>query len=173
MSEPLIIANTGNGKGKTTAAMGMALRAVGHKKKTVIVQFIKHEISGEVKALQQLAPDLVEVSVSGLGFTWESDDLNKDKAAAQNGWKKAKEVLISGECDLLILDELTYTINYGFLDIDDVVDALLNRAGSMHVIITGRDLPEKLKEICNTVTEMGEIKHHFSQRIKSQQIIEY
>jgi cob(I)alamin adenosyltransferase len=173
MSRGLIIANTGNGKGKTTAAFGVVLRAVGHEKKSAVVQFIKSSESAEIKALKKLAPTLVELFTTGLGFTWLSEDLEKDKAAAQKGWAIAKELITKGEKDLIVLDEITYPINMKMISEDDVCEVLSSRREGLHIIVTGRDLPTKLQNICDTVTEMREIKHHFQNKVKSQEIIEF
>ena len=173
MIKNLIIANTGNGKGKTTAAFGMALRAIGHNKRVAIIQFIKGNSSGEVKALNRLAPDLVDIFTEGLGFTWNSKDLEKDKSAALQGWNIAEKALASNSYDLIILDEITYPINYNFLNEDLVIEALLNCSKNSHIIITGRDLPVKLSKICDTISDINEVKHHFNSNIKSQPVIEF
>ena len=121
----LVILNTGNGKGKTTAALGTAFRAMGHGWRVCMVQFIKGKWKpGEVRMAGKLPPGQFEVIPMGEGFTWESDNLDKDKATAQRAWEIAREKLLSGDFQLVILDEITYTITYKFLDLDDVLEAI-------------------------------------------------
>jgi cob(I)alamin adenosyltransferase len=173
MSKGLIIANTGNGKGKTTAAFGLILRAIGHEKKSAVVQFIKSSESAEIKALKKLAPTLVELFTTGLGFTWKSEDIKKDEMAAQKGWEIAKDLISNCKNDLIVLDEITYPINLKMISEDEVCEVLSSRREDLHIVVTGRDLPSKLATICDTITEMGEIKHHFKSNVKSQPIIEF
>lgn len=163
----LTIVYTGNGKGKTTAALGMVLRAWGRGMAVVMLSFIKSETSnyGEERAAKKLGIELIPL---GGGFTWLSKDIEKDKALAQKCWALCKEKIASGTYDIVILDEITYPINYGWLDIDDVIETLRGRPHDLHVVITGRDAPEKLIEYADLVTEMREIKHPFQQGIKAQ-----
>ncbi len=172
MYKGLIIVNTGTGKGKTTAAFGMILRAVGHAMKSCIIQFIKQKQSGEITALKKLAPDLVSITMHGRGFTWESDDLSKDKAAACEGWEKAKLIIKSNECSTLLLDEITYPINYGMIALDDVVSTLENKPNDMNIIITGRDAPEEICQIADCVSVISAEKHHFKNGVAAQKGIE-
>lgn len=169
----LVLINTGDGKGKTTAALGAALRAAGHGMKVLIVQFIKSpkRPSGEIKALKSL--ENVEIRTMGMGFTWDSRDLESDKAAAMEAWRFASEMLAGGEYDLIVLDEINYAIRYGLLDVDDVVRGISNRDPKVHVILTGRNAHPRLIDLADTVTEMVEIKHHFREGIRSVRGIEF
>lgn len=157
-NSPLLIVYTGDGKGKTTAALGMAMRAIGRGRKVAVVQFIKGKWpTGEEKF--STGNDNIDFFVMGRGFTWDSDDLEKDKALAMEGWEKAVECLTGGEYDLIILDELTYCFQYKFLDLDIVIDVLKDR--TKDVVVTGRNAPTELIDICDTATEMKQIKHAF------------
>ncbi len=172
MSKGLIIVNTGDGKGKTTAAFGMILRAVGHNLKSAVVQFIKSEESGEITALKRLAPDLVQMETTGLGFTWLSKDLEKDKAAALRGWDIAKEIISENSVSILLLDEITYPINMGMISESEVIEVLEKKPESLHIIITGRNASEKIRKVANCVSEISSTKHHYQEGISSQIIIE-
>jgi len=169
----LIIINTGNGKGKTTAALGVALRAVGQGFKVTMVQFIKGRWrTGEYVAASRLAPNF-EIIRMGLGFTWLSKDIERDKAEAQHGWKLAKEKIESGLYNLVILDELTHAINLGFVDLDDVLETLSKRAETLHVIVTGRSAPQKMIDMADLVTEMKLVKHPYREGVAAQRGIEF
>ena len=170
----LVILNTGNGKGKTTAALGTAFRAMGHGWRVCMVQFIKGKWKpGEVRMASKLAPEQFEVIPMGEGFTWESENLEKDKATAQRAWEIAKEKLLSGEFQLVILDEITYTITYKFLDLDDILDAIRQRPSHVNVILTGRGAHPALVELADLVSEIHEVKHPYRQGILAQVGIEY
>ena len=170
----LVILNTGNGKGKTTAALGTAFRAMGHGWRVCMVQFIKGKWKpGEVRMAGKLAPGQFEVIPMGEGFTWESENLEKDKATAQRAWDIAKEKLLSGDFRLVILDEITYTITYKFLDLDDVIDAIRRRPSHVNVIMTGRSAHPALAELADLVSEVHEVKHPYRQGILAQVGIEY
>ena len=156
----LVIINTGHGKGKTTAALGLMMRAHGRGLKTRLFQFIKHEGAkfGEHRSLATL-----EIPFAGLGdgFSWRSQDLDQSKALAVAGWEEAKAAILSGDYDLVVLDEVTYPVSWGWFDVDDVVNTLKARPPKVHVVLTGRDAHEKLVETADTVTEMRKIKHAF------------
>ena len=170
----LVILNTGNGKGKTTAALGTAFRAMGHGWRVCMVQFIKGKWKpGEVRMAGKLPPGLFEVIPMGEGFTWESENLEKDKATAQRAWEIAKEKLLSGDFQLVILDEITYTITYKFLDLDDVLEAIRRRPSNVNVIMTGRGAHPALMELADLVSEVHEVKHPYRQGILAQVGIEY
>jgi cob(I)alamin adenosyltransferase len=170
----LVILNTGNGKGKTTAALGTALRAMGHGWRVCMVQFIKGKWKpGEVRMAGKLAPGQFEIIPMGEGFTWESENLEKDKATAQRAWDIAKEKLLSGDFQLMILDEITYTITYKFLDLDDVVETIRRRPANVNVIMTGRGAHPALVELADLVSEVHEVKHPYRQCILAQVGIEY
>ena len=170
-AQSLVLVYTGNGKGKTTAALGLIFRALGRGWKIAVVQFIKGRETGEY-AFAETQPD-VDWHVMGLGFTWESDDLNKDKAAAQNAWEQAEEYIQGGEHNIVILDEITYAINYDFIQLDDVVNALKNRPKHVHVVLTGRDAPEVIVELADLVSEMNPIKHPFDKGIAAQKGVDF
>jgi len=169
----LLLVHTGKGKGKTTAALGLAFRALGHGMPVCVIQFIKGSGNyGELKAAERFK-DLVEFHVVGEGFTWESEDLNKDRQAAANGWSLAKSRIEEGRHRLVILDEFTYAINYGMVNGEEAMECLRMRPEGMHVVITGRDAPEWLVEIADLVTEMREIKHPFASGVKAQKGVEW
>jgi cob(I)alamin adenosyltransferase len=169
----LVIINTGNGKGKTTAGFGMMIRAWGRGMNTMAVQFIKSEKSkyGEQLAAEKLGIDMIP---SGRGFSWTSKDLSEDEALAQNGWQIAKEKIASGEFDVIMLDEITYPVSWGWIDVDEVLEVIANKPKMLNLIITGRDAHEKLVEVADLVTEMQEIKHPYAdQGIPAQKGVEF
>ena len=169
----LLIIFTGNGKGKTTCAIGIAIRAAGHGMKISFIQFIKGtEETGEIKALSRFS-DLIDVKVMGRGFTWKSNDLSKDEKAAQKAWRHAKNLILSGDFDMVILDEFTYAINYSMVSLEDVIETMTKRPAHCHVVITGRNAPQKLIDLADLVTEMHEIKHPFKDGIRAQRGIEF
>ena len=163
----LLVVYTGNGKGKTTAALGMVFRALGRGFRITVVQFIKGKWKTGERVFAQRLPELA-FHVMGLGFTWESDDLAKDKAAAQAAWETAKAAIASGDRDLVLLDELTYTIHYGFLDLGEVLSVLRERPAHVHVVVTGRNAPPELVDAADLVTEMTLVKHPFESGQKAQ-----
>lgn len=168
----LIIVNTGNGKGKTTAALGVALRACGYGMKVIMLQFFKGKWKyGELRSAPKL--ETFEVHPLGKGFTWESKDIEIDKAMVRQAWQEAKEKIASGKYDIVILDEINYALSYGFLPVEDVVDFLRNKPPMLHVILTGRDAKPEILQIADLVTEMREIKHPFQQGISAQRGIEF
>ena len=169
----LLIVNTGPGKGKTTAAMGLALRALGHGWKIGIVQFIKGAwATGERTALETFG-DRVEFHALGQGFTWNTQDKTRDIAACVKAWEKAKELIADPKFGLVILDELNIALRYDYLPLADVVAALAARRPSLHVVVTGRNAKPELIAIADTVTEMGAVKHHFAAGVKTQVGIEH
>jgi cob(I)alamin adenosyltransferase len=169
----LILLYTGNGKGKTTAALGQVLRAAGHGFKAAIVQFIKNmENTGEIKAAKNIA-DHLEIYPMGSGFTWDAKDTEELRHAAEKGWALAREKINSGQYFMVILDELTYVLNYGLIDQDEVIAFLEQKPDPLHVIITGRDASDKLIELADLVTEMKEIKHPYQKGVKATKGIEY
>jgi len=163
----LLVVYTGHGKGKTTAALGMVFRALGRGLAVTVVQFIK----GKWKTGERLFAEQVlglEFHVMGLGFTWDSDDLARDKAAARAAWETAREAIQSGRRDLVVLDELTYTFHYDFLSLDEVLDVLRARPPHVHVVVTGRNAPEALVEAADLVSEMVKVKHPYDAGVKAQ-----
>lgn len=170
----LVIVNTGNGKGKSTAAFGLMTRAWGRNMQVCVVQFIKTDDAqyGEQRAAKKMGIDWV---CSGDGFTWTSSDMDETIACARDGWKTAQERIVSGNYRVVILDEFTYVMRYGWLDTEMVIDWLrANKPPSLHLVITGRDAPEALLEYADLVTEMREIKHPFKEQgVRAQPGIEY
>ena len=168
----LVVVNTGNGKGKTTAALGVVLRAWGRGMRVVVIQFVKTRTSnyGENRAAKKLGIEMIPM---GEGFTWLSKDIEKDKATAREAWELARQKICSGEYDLVLLDELTYPLTYGWVPVQEVIDVLQHRPEGLHVIITGRDAPQELIDYADLVTEMREIKHPFRQGLKAQPGIEF
>lgn len=169
---PLVVVNTGDGKGKTTAALGVLFRAWGRGMRVVMLQFIKATTSnyGEDRAAKKLG---IEITPLGGGFTWLSKDIEKDKALARELWEICKEKISSAQYDIVILDEFTYPLAYGWLPIDEVLDFLRNRPPGMHIIITGRAAPPELIEFADLVTEMRDVKHPFEKGIKAQPGLEF
>ncbi len=170
----LIIVHTGKGKGKSTAAFGMAFRSLGHGLPVGVVQFVKGAIdTGERMALERFG-DLVSINRLGEGFTWETQDRQRDIAAARHAWETAKELIKSGAYHLVLLDELNIVLRYDYLPVDEVVQFLTTeKPADVHVVITGRNAPEALIEIADLVTEMELIKHPFRSGVKAQQGIEF
>jgi len=156
----LVIVNTGDGKGKSTAALGVLLRASGRDMRVGMFQFIKSAENpyGEHIAAARLG---VEIIPLGDGFTWLSDNLDADRALAARGWERCREAIQSGEFDVLIFDELTYPLNYGWLSTDEVLADLRARPVGTHVVVTGRNAPEALVEMADLVTEMRLVKHPY------------
>ncbi len=173
MKKGLLIVNTGDGKGKTTAALGMVLRAWGRGFRICVIQFVKAETGGwgEVKAAKKLG---IEWHTTGDGFTWTSKDMDETTARALHGWEIAKEKIASNQYDLIVLDEFTYALHFGWLNTSEVLDWLrLNRPLSLHLVITGRSAPEALIEQADLVTEMRLIKHPYEQGIQAQPGVEF
>ncbi|MCX6023318.1 MAG: cob(I)yrinic acid a,c-diamide adenosyltransferase [Chloroflexi bacterium] len=168
----LVVVNTGNGKGKTTAALGVLFRAFGQGLKVAMFQFIKTKTSnyGENRAARKLE---IEMTPLGDGFTWMSKDIERTSALNREGWELAKTRLQDAAYDVVILDELTYVINYGWLEIGEVLDALRSRPPRMHVIVTGRNAPEELIEYADLVTEMREVKHPYKSGVRAQRGLEF
>lgn len=168
----LVLINTGNGKGKSSAAFGVMIRALAADWKVAVCQFIKSGDwkVGEEKIGRQLGADWQSF---GDGFTWDSDNLDADIAHARTGWAAAKQLIEAGEHRLVLLDELTYLCSWGWVDEDDVVATISGRPEHVNVIITGRDAPAALVDIADTVTEMTEIKHAYQQGIRAKRGIDY
>ncbi len=169
----LLIVHTGPGKGKTTAAFGLALRMLGRGRRVGVVQFIKGAwTTGERFALERFG-DLVEWHTMGEGFTWETQDRARDVAAAERAWDKAVDLMADPALGLLILDELNIALRYEYLVEADVVAALVARPVALHVVVTGRNARPSLIEAADLVTEMGLVKHHFAAGVKAQEGIEF
>ncbi len=169
----LVIVNTGNGKGKTTAALGLLMRCWGQDLRVVMLQFLKAKTGkwGEIRAAQRMG---IEITPLGKGFTWMSQDIEQDRALTQACWQQCREKIESGLYDVVILDEITYPLKYGWLDTEEVLNTLRQRDPQMHVVITGRDASEELIAYADVVTEMREIKHPYRlQGVRAQKGIEF
>ena len=169
----LVIVNTGNGKGKTTAALGVVFRAWGRDMRVRVFQFLKQTGAqfGEQRAAKKLGIPIISM---GDGFTWRSKDLDQSGALAAAQWENAKDALLNGDDDIVVLDEFTYALTYGWVDTHDAIEALRKRPPLRHVIITGRNAPQELIDYADLVTEMREIKHPYKdQGIKAQPGIEF
>lgn len=173
MATGLLMIHTGDGKGKTTAALGMGLRALGHGRRVCVVQFIKGSWTyGELGAAERFG-DRLEFHVMGRGFTWKSDDLEKDAALAREAWTLAAEKIASAAYDMVILDELTYLITYGMLPEADVLSVLAQRPDRTHVVVTGRNASPGLLEAADMITEMAAVRHHYRAGVKAQAGVEF
>ncbi len=172
-SKGLLIVHTGPGKGKSTAAFGLILRALGHDWRVGVVQFGKGAWqTGERKALERFG-DQVSWHTLGEGFTWETQDRARDLAAAARAWEKARELMADDTIKLLVLDELNIALRYEHLPLDEVVAALSARRPDLHVVVTGRNAKPELIAAADLVTEMQAVKHHFAAGVKAQQGIEF
>jgi cob(I)alamin adenosyltransferase len=160
----LLIVYTGKGKGKTTAALGIVFRALGRGLRVAMVQFIKGKWKTGEGSLAEKLPELTFL-VMGRGFTWESDDISRDKEAARAAWRKSAEIIAAGEHAIVVLDELTYVINYDFVALEEILAALRTRPEHVHVVITGRNAPDLLVQMADLVTEMKSIKQPFEKGI--------
>ncbi|SFX49833.1 cob(I)yrinic acid a,c-diamide adenosyltransferase [Marinospirillum alkaliphilum] len=167
----VVVVHTGNGKGKSTAAFGMAARALGHGMKVGIVQFIKGSFSTGEEAFFRRFPD-VSYHVMGQGYTWETQNLEQDKATAARGWAQAKAFLEDPSVDLVVLDELNIALKYQYIDMQAVLDALAQRPAMQHVVITGRGARDELIAVADTVSEHREIKHAFHAGVMAQKGVE-
>ena len=164
----IIVVNTGNGKGKSSSGFGMAIRALGHGMQVGVVQFIKGAMStGEEKFLRRF-PDEVSFHAMGEGYTWETQDRERDIAKAREAWEQAKRFLADPAIGMVVLDELNIALKYRYLDVHAVIADLLDRPPMQHVVITGRGAPPELVEIADTVTEMNVVKHAFKAGIAAQ-----
>ncbi len=173
MRRGLVIVNTGEGKGKTTAALGLLFRAWGRDFKLRMFQFIKHSTArfGEHRAAERIG---LPIESLGDGFTWLSRDMDETTALAVAQWERCKEAILEGEEDVIVLDEFTYAMHYEWVPVSDVIETLKQRPETMHVIITGRYAPQELIDYADLVTEMKLIKHPFAdQGIKAQPGIEF
>ena len=169
----LVIVNTGDGKGKTSAALGVLFRAWGRGMQVRMFQFLKHTGAhfGEHRAADKLG---IPIQAMGDGFTWRSKDMDRTADLAVQQWRNCKDAILSGEDDIIILDELTYILTYGWVPVQEVLEVLRQRPAMLHVIITGRDAPAELIEYADLVTEMQVIKHPYrDQGIKAQPGIEF
>lgn len=170
--ESLVLLNTGNGKGKSSAAFGVMVRAIARDWRVAVVQFVKGGDwkVGEEKIGRQLG---VEWRACGGGFTWDSDDLDHDIALARAAWDEAAAIIASGDFDLVILDELTYLCAWGWVPTAEVVAAIAGRPSHVNIVITGRDAPAEFVEVADTVTEMRHVKHAYDRGILAKRGIDY
>jgi cob(I)alamin adenosyltransferase len=168
----LVIVNTGDGKGKTTAAMGIVIRAVARGWKVCVIQFIKSGRwrVGEEKVAKDLGVDWWSL---GDGFSWDSDDLDRSADLARAAWQRAKEEIASGGYDVVVLDEVTYPMSWGWIPPDEVVDAIRERPAHVNVMATGRNAPAELVEMADTVTEMRKVRHAYDRGIGARRGIDY
>jgi cob(I)alamin adenosyltransferase len=169
----LLIVHTGKGKGKSTAAFGMVFRAIGHGFPVGIVQFVKGAWgTGERDVLEKF-PELVTIKAMGEGFTWDTQDRQRDLAAARAAWEQAKAMIADPRHRIVLLDELNIVLRYDYLPLDEVLEVLRNKPRDLHVIVTGRNAKDELIEIADLVTEMTEIKHPFRSGVKAQAGVEF
>jgi len=172
VAKSLVVVNTGDGKGKSSAAFGIMIRGIARDWKVGVVQFVKSGDwnVGEEKIGRQLGVDWHN---EGQGFTWNSEDLEQDKAIAQKGWEVARDLIEAGEHQLLILDELTYLINWGWIEPEPVYEAIRNRPAHVSIVVTGRDAPQGLIDVADTVSEVIKVKHAFDNGIIAKKGIDY
>jgi cob(I)alamin adenosyltransferase len=168
----LVLVNTGDGKGKSTAAFGVVMRGVARGWRVCVIQFIKSDKwkVGEEKVARSLG---VEWLKGGDGFTWESPDLDESRGRAVAAWELAAATIAAGEHELVVLDELTYPVNYGWLPVGAVVGAIRGRPEHVNIVATGRDAPGELVELADTVTEMRKVKHAFDRGIRARRGIDF
>jgi cob(I)alamin adenosyltransferase len=168
----VVIVNTGHGKGKTTAAMGTLIRAVARGWKVCVVQFIKSGRwrVGEAQVAKQLGVDWWTI---GEGFSWESDDLEESEAVARSAWDAARQKVSSGNYHLVVLDEITYPMNWGWISPEDVAKVIRDRPPHVNVIATGRDAPRELVEVADTITEMTKVRHAYDRGVRARRGIDY
>ena len=168
----LVLINTGDGKGKSTAAFGTAMRAVARGWRVAVIQFLKSGdwSVGEERIGRQVGIDWWTL---GDGFTWDSENIEESEAIAREAWETAKEKIGSGEYELVILDEVTYPVNWGWIDTQDVVSTLENRPETVNIFLTGRDADQELIDVADTVTEMRKIKHAFDRGVMARRGIDY
>ena len=169
----LLIVHTGKGKGKSTAAMGLAVRAIGNGMKVGIVQFVKGVWETGERVVLDKFPELCVIKAMGEGFSWETQDRQRDIQAAENAWQMATDMMDDESFDLIILDELNIPLRYDNLDIDAVVKTLRDKRERLHVVVTGRNAKEPLLEAADLVTEMTMVKHPFRAGVRAQKGIEF
>ncbi|MFX4085102.1 cob(I)yrinic acid a,c-diamide adenosyltransferase [Sphingobium yanoikuyae] len=169
----LLIVHTGKGKGKTTAALGMVVRMIGHGKKVGVVQFVKGAMTTGEKAVFDAFPEQVEFKPMGEGFTWNTQDRSRDIALAREAWDEVKRMVADPDYAMVLADELNIVLRYDYLPLDEVLAVLTGKDEMKHVVVTGRNAPEALVEAADLVTEMTMIKHPFRSGVKAQAGIEY
>jgi cob(I)alamin adenosyltransferase len=169
----LLIVHTGKGKGKSTAAFGMIFRHVGHGLKSGVVQFVKGSWGTGERTVLEKFPDLVTIKAMGEGFTWETQDRDRDIAHARAGWEEAKRMIADPELSMVLLDELNIVLRYDYLPWEEVKAALASRPMDKHIVITGRNAKDELIEMADLVTEMEMVKHPFRSGVKAQKGVEF
>jgi cob(I)alamin adenosyltransferase len=169
----LVIVHTGPGKGKTSAALGMVVRAIGHGMKVGVVQFVKGAMATGEKAVFDRFPDLVEFKPMGEGFTWDTQDRSRDIAVAREAWEEVKRMIADPGYAMVVADELNIVLRYDYLDIAEVMGAIVARPADCHVVVTGRNAKDEMIEAADLVTEMTQVKHPFRDGIKAQAGIEF
>lgn len=170
----LVIVHTGAGKGKTSAALGMVVRAIGHDMKVGVIQFVKGAMATGEKAVFDRFPDLVEFKPMGEGFTWDTQDRARDIAVARTAWEEVKRMIADPSYQMVVADELNIILRYDYLPVEEVLEALAAKPEMTHVVITGRNAPDALIEAADLVTEMSLVKHPFrEQSVKAQRGIEF
>lgn len=169
----LLIVHTGKGKGKSTAAFGMVFRCIGHGMKAGVVQFVKGAWATGERTVLERFPELVTIKAMGEGFTWETQDRERDIAHAKAGWEEAKRMIADPDYKLVLLDELNIVLRYDYLPAEEVIETLRNKPADKHVIVTGRNAKDELIEIADLVTEMEQVKHPFRSGVKAQMGIEF
>ena len=169
----LLIVHTGKGKGKSTAAFGMVFRCVGHGMKSGVIQFVKGAWSTGERTVLEKFPELVAIKAMGEGFTWETQDRERDIAHSRAAWEEAKKMIADPGYKMVLLDELNIVLRYDYLPLDEVLDVLRNKPADKHVVVTGRNAKEELIEIADLVTEMEQVKHPFRSGVKAQAGIEF
>lgn len=169
----LIIVHTGKGKGKTTAAMGMVCRAIGHGMKTGVIQFIKGAWATGEKEVFDKFPEIVTMKALGEGFTWDTQDKERDIAAAQAAWAEAKAMILDPTYRFVLCDEINIALRYNYLALEDILETLAEKPDDTHVVLTGRNAPDGLIEVADLVTEMTLVKHPFRSGVKAQAGVEF
>ncbi len=169
----LLIVHTGKGKGKTTAALGMVIRAIGHGRKVGVVQFVKGAMTTGEKVVFDAFPDQIDFKPMGEGFTWNTQDRERDIALTRTAWDEVKRMIADPAYDMVLADELNIALRYDYLPLEEVLEAVSARDEMKHVIITGRNAPEALIEAADLATEMTLVKHPFRSGVKAQAGIEY
>jgi len=174
----LLIVHTGKGKGKSTAAFGLVIRAMGNGMRVGVIQFVKGKWDTGERSILEHFPDQIEIHAMGEGFSWDTQDKGRDIAAARKAWDKSKQMIEASrgtepQFDMILLDELNIVLRYGNLPLDEIVETLQNKPKDLHVIVTGRNAKDELIEIADLVTEMTQIKHPFRGGVKAQKGIEF
>ncbi|TCM15694.1 cob(I)yrinic acid a,c-diamide adenosyltransferase [Novosphingobium sp. PhB165] len=169
----LLIVHTGKGKGKTTAALGMVVRMIGHGKKVGVVQFVKGAMTTGEKVVFDAFPDNVEFKPMGEGFTWNTQDRARDIELSREAWNEVKRMIADPAYDMVLADELNIVLRYDYLPLDEVLEVLTSRGEMKHVVVTGRNAPEALVEAADLATEMTLVKHPFRSGVKAQAGIEF